>query len=69
MSLESSSSVMSRIAKQELCYRGYQSVDEIVQQIESVTPEKVLALAQKNFTKEQLSLAAIGPIAENALKS
>ncbi len=68
MSLESSSSVMSRIAKQELCYRGYQSVDEIVQQIDSVTPEKVLALAEKNFRSDQLSLAAIGPIQEHELQ-
>jgi predicted Zn-dependent peptidase len=69
MSLESSSSVMSRIAKQELCFHGYQSVDEIVQQIESVTPEKVQELAAKNFGMEQLSLAAIGPIQEDELKS
>jgi predicted Zn-dependent peptidase len=68
-SLESSSSVMSRIAKQEIYSNAYQSVDEIVREIENVTSEKLLELASRNFLEEKLSMAAIGPIEKEELIS
>lgn len=67
LSLESSSSVMSRIAKQELYFQEYQGVEEIIAMIEQVTPEKVLETASRNLEKKRLSMAAIGPIQREEL--
>jgi predicted Zn-dependent peptidase len=69
LSLESSSSVMSRIAKQELYIQSYQTVDEMVREIEGVTTEKILELASKSFQEENLAMAAIGPVRKEALLS
>jgi predicted Zn-dependent peptidase len=69
LSLESSSSVMSRIAKQTLYFESYQSVDDMVQEIEGVTSEKILELASGSFRGDQLSMAAIGPIQKEELSS
>jgi len=62
LSLESSSSVMSRIAKQEIFFHRYQSVDEIVGEIEKVTAGKMKELAEEYFQNEDFSVAAIGPV-------
>ncbi len=69
LSLESSYSVMSRIAKQELYFKEYQTVDKIVREIENVTSKKVLELAARNFDEKYLSVAAIGPIEKEELIS
>jgi len=67
LSLESSSSVMSRIAKQEISLDGYQSVDEIVRQVEAVTADRIQQIAAERFQDEQIALAAIGPVEEKEL--
>ncbi|NOY53849.1 MAG: insulinase family protein [Deltaproteobacteria bacterium] len=67
LSLESSSSVMSRIAKQEISLEGYQSVDEIVRQVEAVTADRIREIAAKCFQKDRIALAAIGPVEEKDL--
>ncbi len=69
LSLESSSSNMSRIAKQELNLEKHQSIDEIIEEIERVSSEKLLEIAAENFQPEQMSLAAIGPIDKEELIS
>ena len=69
LSLESSSSVMSRIAKQALYFESYQSVDDMVREIEGVTSEKILELASGSFRGDKLSMAAIGPIQKEELSS
>ena len=37
------------------------SVDEVIEQIDAVTPEQVQALAQRLFTDAQLNLSIVGP--------
>ncbi len=67
LSLESSSSVMSRIAKQEISLDGYQSIDEIVRQVEAVKADRIQQIAEEQFQDEQIALAAIGPVEEKEL--
>ena len=62
LSLESSNSHMSRIARQEIYYGKYLSMDDIIKGVEKVSREQVQRLAQQLFVKENLSLAILGPL-------
>ena len=64
LSLESSNSHMSRIARQEMYYGKYLSIDDIIKGVEKVTREQVQALAQQLFTKENIALTILGPISK-----
>ena len=54
LSLESTSSRMSNLARQELYFRRFYSLDEILAGIEAVTREDIQAIAQEFFRPEQL---------------
>ncbi|HEY6011070.1 MAG TPA: pitrilysin family protein [Nitrospirota bacterium] len=62
LSLESSNSHMSRIARQEIYFGKYLSMDDIIKGVEKVTAEQVRSLARRLFTPENLSLAILGPL-------
>jgi predicted Zn-dependent peptidase len=62
LSLESSNSHMSRLARQEIYYGKYLSVDDIIKGVEKVSREQVQRLAQQLFVKEHISLAILGPL-------
>ena len=62
LSLESSSSHMSRIARQEIYYGKYLSMDDIIKGVEKVTAEQAQRLAQQLFSRENLSLTILGPL-------
>lgn len=62
LSLESSNSHMSRLARQEIYYGKYISVDDIIKGIEKVTAADVQRLAQQLFTPENISLTILGPL-------
>jgi predicted Zn-dependent peptidase len=62
LSLESSSSHMSRIARQEIYYGKYVSMDDIIKGVEKVTAGQVQRLAQQLFSRENLSLSILGPL-------
>jgi predicted Zn-dependent peptidase len=62
LSLESTSSRMSNLARQELYFGKFYSLDEILASIEAVTREEVQALAQEFFRPEQISAAILGPV-------
>ncbi|WP_409294335.1 M16 family metallopeptidase [Peribacillus sp. SCS-26] len=61
LSLESTNSRMSRNGKNELLLGRHRSLDEIVEEIDSVTEEKVNALGKEIFNDEY-SLAVISPL-------
>jgi predicted Zn-dependent peptidase len=67
MSLESSSSVMSRIAKQEIYLGRYQSIDDIVHRVEQVSAEDIQRISTERLGEANLSLAAIGPVQQDEL--
>ncbi|HWR71921.1 MAG TPA: pitrilysin family protein [Nitrospirota bacterium] len=62
LSLESSNSHMSRLARQEIFYGKYLSVDDIIKGVEKVTTDQVQRIAQQLFTAENISLAILGPL-------
>jgi predicted Zn-dependent peptidase len=62
LSLESTSSRMSNLARQELYFGRFYSLDEILASIEAVTREEVQTLAQEFFRPEQISATVLGPV-------
>ena len=65
LSLESSSSHMSRIARQEMYYGKHISVEDILKGVESVTRAQVQNVARQLFDREHISLAMLGPISKS----
>ena len=65
LSLESSNSHMSRIARQEIYYGKYFSMDDIIKGVEKVTGDQVQRLAQQLFTPENMSLTILGPLSRS----
>jgi len=62
LSLESTSSRMSNLARQELYFHRFSSLDEILASIEAVTREQVQALAQEFFQPERIAVTVLGSI-------
>ncbi len=62
LSLESTSSRMTRLAKQELRFGAFFSLDEMLGAIDRVRLEEVEALIPRILDEEQLSLLTLGPI-------
>jgi predicted Zn-dependent peptidase len=62
LSLETSNSHMGRIARQEIYFGKYLSVDDIIRSVDKVTAEQVQRLARQLFTRESLSLSILGPL-------
>jgi len=60
LSLESSSSRMSHLARQEMYFGRFFSVDELLASIESVTCEEVQQIAREFFLPEQIGFTAVG---------
>lgn len=64
LSLESSNSHMSRIARQEIYFGKYMSMDDIIKGVEKVTRDQVQELARRLFTPENVSLTILGPLSK-----
>ncbi len=62
LALEGTDSRMSRLAKCELYYDRFVPVEEILNDIDAVTPEQVQALAQELFRDELFTYTFLGPI-------
>src|SRR5271169_3732552 len=60
LSLESTSSRMSNLARQELYFHRFSTLDEILSAIEAVTQEQVQGLAQQFFKPEQIAVTVLG---------
>jgi predicted Zn-dependent peptidase len=67
LSLESTSSRMTRLAKQELYFGQYFTLDEILAAIERVTPADMESLIATLLDKSPLSLVALGPAGANPI--
>jgi predicted Zn-dependent peptidase len=60
LGLESSSSRMSNLARQEMYFGRFFTVDEIIEQIDAVGPEEVQTLAKELFQPEAIALTLLG---------
>ena len=62
LSLESTSSRMSNLARQELYFGRFFSLDEILEAIEAVTAGELRSLAQRYFQTDQIAVTVLGPL-------
>lgn len=61
MAQESMSNRMMRLAKNELYFKRYITLDELVREIDSVTPEQMMDFAKQFFNEEQFSETLLIP--------
>ncbi len=64
LSLESTSSRMSNLARQELYFDRFMSLDEMIDSIDSVTQEEVQMIAQEFFRTDSVALAMLGRLGD-----
>jgi predicted Zn-dependent peptidase len=64
LSLESTSSRMSNLARQELYFDRFMSPDEMLDSIESVRRDQVQSIAQEFFSSDNIALAMLGRLGE-----
>jgi len=60
LSLESSTSRMSNLARQEMYFHRFFSMDETIEQIESVTGEEVCEMANALFNSDKIAITVLG---------
>jgi predicted Zn-dependent peptidase len=60
LSLESTSSRMSNLARQELYYDKFLTLDEMLESIEAVTSQEVQQIAREFFQPQTIALAMLG---------
>ena len=66
LSLESSTSRMSNLARQEMYFDRFYDLDELIARIEAVTAEDLTKLANEFFKTESVAVTALGNL--NGLK-
>jgi predicted Zn-dependent peptidase len=62
LSLESSTSRMANVARQEMYFGRYISQDEIARSVDGVTAEQVQGVAQEFLRPDRLAVTVLGPI-------
>lgn len=67
LSLESTSSRMNRLAKQEIYFGQFFSLDEILAAVDAVTVEEIGRLIERLVAERDLSLVALGPLDPGSL--
>ena len=68
LSLESSSSRMGNVARQEMYFGRYITLDEISRSVDAVTAEQVQTVAKEFFQPERLAVTVLGPVGSMKLK-
>ncbi|HME09461.1 MAG TPA: pitrilysin family protein [Bryobacteraceae bacterium] len=68
LGLESTSSRMSNLARQEMYFKRFFTLDEMLESIESVTSEGVQKVAQDLFQSKNITLAMLGNLGEFKLR-
>jgi predicted Zn-dependent peptidase len=53
---------MGRIARQEIYFGKYLSVDDIIKAVDKVSAAQIRVLSKQLFTRENLSLSILGPL-------
>jgi predicted Zn-dependent peptidase len=62
LSLESSTSRMGNVARQEMYFGRYINQDEIARSVDAVTAEQVQGVAQEFFHRDNLAITVLGPV-------
>jgi predicted Zn-dependent peptidase len=61
MAMESMTTRMSRLARNEILYGRDVPIEEVVEKIQAVTPEDLQEVAQSFLMREGIAVTAIGP--------
>jgi predicted Zn-dependent peptidase len=69
LSLESSHSRMSKLAKDELTYGRHASLDDMLANIDRINVEQVAKVARQYFKLDSLAITGLGPLAPNSLQA
>jgi predicted Zn-dependent peptidase len=64
LGLESSSSRMSNLARQSMYFGRFFSIDEIISEVDSVTPAAVQSLAQQLFRPDAIAITVLGNLGD-----
>ncbi len=68
LGLESTSSRMSNLARQELHFKRFFTLDEMIEKIEAVTAEQIRDIAQEFFHSKNITLAVLGNLGDFRIK-
>jgi hypothetical protein len=68
LSLESSAARMSNLARQEMYFKRFFTLDEMIQSIEDVTAEQVQLIAREFFDPQNITLAMLGNLGDFKVK-
>jgi predicted Zn-dependent peptidase len=68
LGLESTSSRMGNLARQELYFRRFFTLDEMLESIEAVNAEQVQQIAQEFFNPKNITLAVLGNLGDFRIK-
>jgi predicted Zn-dependent peptidase len=68
LGLESTSSRMSNLARQELHFQRFFSLDEMIERIEGVTAEQIRDIAREFFHSKNITLAVLGNLGDFRIK-
>jgi predicted Zn-dependent peptidase len=60
MGLESSNSRMANLARQEMYFQQFFTVDEIIARVDAVTAEQIQAMAQRLFIPDRIAVTLLG---------
>ncbi len=69
LALESTSNMMTNIAKQEIYYKKYFPPGEIIRMVEEITLDNVKNLAGRMISESPFALTVYGPVKESELKA
>jgi predicted Zn-dependent peptidase len=68
LGLESTSSRMSNLARQELHFERFYTLDEMLEKIEAVTAEQIRDIAREFFVSKNITLAVLGNLGDFRIK-
>jgi predicted Zn-dependent peptidase len=60
LSMESTGARMSNLARQEMYFDHFFGIEEVMQQVENVTAEQVIKLAQELFVPDKIAVTMLG---------
>jgi len=68
LSMENMEAIMTRIARNEMCFGKYIPLADLVESIDRVTGKDIQRLAQKIFGNQELTFTALGPLEKVGLE-
>ena len=69
LSLESSHSRMSKLAKDELTYGKHDSLDNMLAHIDQINQEQIFNVSRQYFKVDSLAITGLGPLASHSLRA